>query len=678
MRKHRFVSKDASNRGGYTFMKYSAQPFNRLNIRQLCFELTSVGTATLFTLLAVRSLSGFPQSLAHVALITIALPVLQSAFHTALGGYSSSWRFFSFQDGKAALASSVVASAVVAILLFGMLPFAGWVMVSGAAVAGVLGPRLFARIAHSHDLPVFRGQKPPVKPADTDEDEDTEQQQTLLMIGFGDHVANFIRSQSRADSEYKIAGVVHIQADCEAASLRGIPVLGSIDKLRAIIRKLTSEGRRPDFLVLTRDEMSNRSVGEILSITDRVNIPVAWLPRADRINSTIGQQLRPIKLDDLLPRSANVFDAQACGEMLSGSTVLVTGAGGSIGSELVRQIGGLAPETLILTDASEHALYMIDQEIGRVFPSLKIVSKLLDVRDRDAVFRAMKLHSPDYVFHAAALKHVPIVEAQACEGVITNVIGSRNVADAAAAAKVGAMVMVSTDKAVNPANVMGATKRLAEAYCQAMDAASSELTGATRYVTVRFGNVLGSNGSVVPLFQKQLAQGGPLTVTHPDVERFFMTIPEASRLILQALLLGTDDAEGDRGIFVLDMGKPVKIVDLARQVIRLSGLTPEKDVKIVYTGLRPGEKLYEELMHETENLVPTEHPSLMVARPRFVQIQTVRAQIDVIHASAQAGDSSEVLRLLKLYIPEFEATAREAKVIIDSALPSTTSRPEAV
>lgn len=653
-------------------MKYSASALSRLNFRQVLFEFVTVSVAILIALFGIKSLSGLPSNTLQIFAITFSAATLQAVFHTVLGGYSSSWRFFSFQDGRAALVSTISAAVVTAILFFETMPLAGWAMMAGAVIGGVMVPRLSARIAHSHGLPALRSAS-----ASPDAEDETAQQQTLLMIGFGDHVADFIRSQNRADSEYQIAGVVHIHKNCEASSLRGIPVLGSIDKLRAIVRRLSSEDIRPDFLVLTRDEMSNRSVGEILSITDKVGIPVAWLPRADRINSNLGQQLRPIKLDDLLPRSANVFDAQACGAMLGGATVLVTGAGGSIGSELVRQIGGLAPQTLILTDASEHALYMIDQEIGRVFPGLSIVSKLLDVRDRDAVFRAMDTHRPDYVFHAAALKHVPIVEGQACEGVVTNVIGSRNVADAAAASHATAMVMVSTDKAVNPANVMGATKRLAEAYCQAMDAASAELTGGTRYVTVRFGNVLGSNGSVVPLFQKQLAQGGPLTVTHPDVERFFMTIPEASRLILQALLLGADDAEGDRGIFVLDMGEPVKIVDLARQVIRLSGLTPDKDVKIVYTGLRPGEKLYEELMHETENLVPTEHPSLMVARPRFVQIQTVRSQVDVIHASARAGDSEEVLRLLKLYIPEFEATAREAKVVIDSALP-TTARPEAV
>jgi len=643
----------------------------RINVRQVFFEFSAVSGAVFLVLLGIRSLSAYPSSFALALAIACFVGLLHAALHIWFGGYTSSWRFFSFQDGKAALISTTGAVAITGLLLFSAVPFAGWLMVHCAAISGVFGPRLFARVAHSHDLIFWRRLQ---------RDEASEgmatspPRQKLLMIGFGDHVADFIRSQNRADSEYEILGVTHIKVECEAASLRGIPIVGSIDRLGAIVRRFTTSGNRPDFLVLTRDEMSTRSVGEILSVTDKFDIPVAWLPRSDRINSNLGQQLRPIKLDDLLPRSANLFDAQACGELMNGSTVLVTGAGGSIGSELVRQICQLSPDTLVLSDASEHALYMIDQEIRRIFPSLQLVSKLLDVRDRDAVFRALELHRPNYVFHAAALKHVPIVEAQACEGLVTNVVGSRNVADAAAATNVDSMIMVSTDKAVNPANVMGATKRLAEAYCQAMDASKADVKGVTRYVTVRFGNVLGSNGSVVPLFQKQLAQGGPLTVTHPDVERFFMTIPEASRLILQALLLGANDRDGGRGIFVLDMGEPVKIVELARQVIRLSGLTPEKDVKIVYTGLRPGEKLYEELMHETEDLVPTEHPSLMVARPRFVRIQTVRSQIDVIEAAANAGDSNEVLRLLKLYIPEFETTAREAQLAIErSALARRTT-----
>ena len=639
-------------------MSVALRMLGRVNFRQILFEFSAVFCAVFLILLGVQNLSANLPNIANAITISGLIGVIQIALHTCLGGYISSWRFFSFRDGKIALTSTLAAVFVTACALYSTVPLVGWIMVLCAAVSGVIGPRLLMRIANSHDFPLI---KFPQRIDQKKELVAEDSSQKLLMVGFGDHVADFIRLQNKAASNYEIVGVVHIESECEAKSLRGIPIIGSVNKLGAIIRRLTSSDKRPDYLVLTRDEMNARPIGEILSLTDKFDIPVAWLPRTDQINSNPDQQLRPIKLDDLLPRSANHFDAQACGDLLNGSTVLVTGAGGSIGSELVRQISRLAPKTLILTDASEHALYTINQEISRLSPALNVISKLLDVRDRDAVFRALEYHRPNYVFHAAALKHVPIVEAQACEGVLTNVIGSRNIADASAASQVDAMIMVSTDKAVNPANVMGATKRLAEAYCQAMNASNEGIKGITRYVTVRFGNVLGSNGSVVPLFQKQMAQGGPLTVTHPNVERFFMTIPEASRLILQALLIGMDDRRGERGIFVLDMGAPVKIDDLARQVIRLSGLTPEKDVKIVYTGLRPGEKLYEELMHETENLVQTEHPSLMVASPRFVQIQTVRSQIDVIQIAASAGNSKEVLRLLKVYIPEFEITSREAR-----------------
>lgn len=627
----------------------------------------------IFALAGINNLSGFPTSTATPYVLAGLIGIFQAVFHVALGGHRSSWRYFSFEDGKKAIFSTTGSVVLTSVILYSTIPATGWVIVLCAAISGVLAPRLLSRIACSHDLP-SRFRRRHVEPIVTTGG--TKPSRKLLLVGFGDHAADFIRFQSRAGGDYEIIGVVHINAQCEAASLRGVPIVGSIDSLGSIIRRFSSQEIRPDCLVLTRDEMSSRSVSEVLSATEKFDIPVAWLPRADQLSSNLSEELQPIELDDLLPRSADMFDSQRCRKLMCGSTVLVTGAGGSIGSELARQIGSLAPDTLILTDASEHALYMIDQEVSRVFPELRIVSKLLDVRDRDAVFRAMNFHRPHYVFHAAALKHVPIVESQACEGVMTNVVGSRNVADAAAESKVKSMVMVSTDKAVNPANVMGATKRLAEVYCQAMDASNADVKGETRYVTVRFGNVLGSNGSVVPLFQKQLVHGGPLTVTHPDVERFFMTIPEASRLILQALMLASNNQNDESGIFVLEMGVPVKIVDLARQVIRLSGFPPGRDVKIVFTGLRPGEKLFEELIHEAEELVPTEHPNLMVARPRFAQVEAVRNQIDVIQTAAKSGDSDEVLRLLRHYIPEFEITARAAQSISEKG--ATALLPEAV
>lgn len=643
------------------------------NLKHGAADLVSVFTFVALTLVIVRQLSGMPESFASITSISALVALVHIAVHTAATRYRSSWRFFSVHDAISCAGSALFAALVVALLWFDSVPLSGWALVLGAAALSVMAPRILVRVLDSHDFLGFRARRSvqaEITPFEAGA------QKILLLVGYGERCVDFIRSQERTGDAYDIAGLVHIDRSCETASLRGVPVLGRIDDIKDIVDALSAAGRRPDMLVLTRDEMSRRSVGEVLSLTDKVGINVAWLPRSNHLDQRDAQALRAIQLDDLLPRSANLFDSQSCAELLSGSTVLVTGAGGSIGSELVRQIAGLSPARLVLTDVSEHALYLIDQEISRRFGDIAIASMLLDVRDRDAVLRAMQTHSPDFVFHAAALKHVPIVEAQPSEGVVTNVIGSRNVADMAAEAGARAMVMVSTDKAVNPANVMGATKRLAEAYCQAMDAAPVEVKGKTRFVTVRFGNVLGSNGSVVPLFQRQLAHGGPLTVTHPDVERFFMTIPEASRLILQALLLGVEDADGEQGIFVLDMGKPVKIVDLARQVIRLSGLKPEIDVKIVYTGLRPGEKLYEELMHDAEDLLPTEHPSLMVARPRFVQIQTVRSQIEVIKTAAETGDTDEVIRLLNLYIPEFEAMAREARSHRSTEEPA--SRPEAV
>ena len=316
-----------------------------------------------------------------------------------------------------------------------------------------------------------------------------------------------------------------------------------------------------------------------------------------------------------------------------------------------------------MLDNGEFALYGIEMELRESFPGLRPVPLLRDVRDRARIDEVAAAEQPEIVFHAAALKHLPMVEANPIEGVLTNVVGSRNVAEAARAYGASLVVMISTDKAVNPTSVMGATKRLAESFCQALDLYEARrrapLSHGTRYVTVRFGNVLGSTGSVVPLFQRQLAAGGPLTVTDPEVTRFFMTVREAVELVLQAAALPSDGEKGDaRGkIFVLDMGEPVKIVDLARQMIRLAGLRPGRDVGIEFIGLRPGEKLHEELFHPAEPLIPTANPAIRLAAPRTADYAMLARSIDELEGNARARRDERLLQLLGRLVPEYRRTS---------------------
>jgi O-antigen biosynthesis protein WbqV len=347
------------------------------------------------------------------------------------------------------------------------------------------------------------------------------------------------------------------------------------------------------------------------------------------------------------------LDRNAMEELVRGKRVLVTGAGGTIGGELARQVAALGPSHLTLIDNSEFALYSIDLEIRERAPLLPRTAVLANVRDDRRIATAIRAARPELVFHAAALKHVPIVEDNPEEGVLTNVVGTRNVVDACVAERVAAMVLISTDKAVNPVAVMGASKRLAESYCQSLNlarAAGDDI--ATRFITVRFGNVLGSTGSVVPLFERQLAQGGPLTVTHPDMTRYFMTVREAVELVLEATVLGTGDGDSV-AIYVLDMGTPVRIMDLARQMIRLAGLRPNDDIKIEITGLRPGEKLHEELFHTAEKTEPTRYPGVLIARPRPLNRATLATGIDQLAQAARARDRALVSGTLRALVPEY-------------------------
>jgi O-antigen biosynthesis protein WbqV len=481
---------------------------------------------------------------------------------------------------------------------------------------------------------------------------------------------------------YRVVGVLADTPSRVGREIYRVPILGTIDALDTVVEQLDRRGKRPQKLIITAQNLPGHQIRRLLDRADALAIPLARLPKLTDFKRNLDnpeRALEPIALEDLLGRSQAVLDRDGMAQLIRSRRILVTGAGGTIGAELARQIAALSPGRLVLLDNGEFALYGIDVELRERFPGLLPVPLLRDVRDRAQIDEVVAAEKPEIVFHAAALKHLPMVEANPIEGVLTNVVGSRNVAEAARAYGTSLVVMISTDKAVNPASVMGATKRLAESFCQALDLYEARRRGplshGTRYVTVRFGNVLGSTGSVVPLFQRQLAAGGPLTVTDPEVTRFFMTVREAVELVLQASALPSDSGASDSGasdsgasdsgapeshapdargkIFVLDMGEPVKIVDLAQQMIRLAGLRPGRDVGIEFIGLRPGEKLHEELFHPAEPLIPTGNPAIRLAAPRTADYAMLARSIDELEENARLRREERVLQILERLVPEY-------------------------
>ena len=362
-------------------------------------------------------------------------------------------------------------------------------------------------------------------------------------------------------------------------------------------------------------------------------------------------RIESIKVEDLLERPVIEMDTENVGTILKGKTVMVTGAAGSIGSEIVRQVSAFLPQSIILFEMAESPLHDLTVDLRKEFPNQQFVPVIADVRNLDMVEEVFEEYHPHVVFHAAAYKHVPLMEDFPPQAILANVLGSKNVADMAIKYKAKRFVMVSTDKAVNPTNVMGASKRIAEIYVQSLFLKEAkENTNCTKFITTRFGNVLGSNGSVVPYFKKQIAAGGPVTVTHPDIIRYFMTIPEASCLVLEAATLGNGGE-----IFCFDMGQPVKIADLAKNMIRLAGFEPGKDIEITYTGLRPGEKLYEELLNQKETTIPTKHKKILVAKVREYDYQEVAEQIESLIKLAKDGKVFPTVKLMKQIVPEFKS-----------------------
>lgn len=587
---------------------------------------------------------GAPQSFGYLWDGTLLFAATCAAVFWATGLYRGIWYYASSRD-LAAIAKAVTLAMLVFLpLMFVMnrletFPRTALLINWPLLVLLLAGPRLLYRIVKDGNLQaVFERHDDGLVP--------------VLLVGAGDAADGFIREMSRSRlARYQVVGLIDDKPHRVGRDIRGVRVLGTINDLPGVLDKLGRQHRRPQRLILATDKLSGERVRQLLEMGDALGLPLARVPRLTDFKPGEDQpEIAPVEVADLLGRPQKVLDRPAMAKLIAGRRVLVTGAGGTIGSELSRQIAGFGPAHLTLVDNSEFNLYQIDLELGESHAAVARSARLGDVRDRERIARLFVDERPQLVFHAAALKHVPVAEAEPEEAALTNAIGTRNALAAARAAGAERLVLISTDKAVNPGNVMGATKRIAEL---AVEAAGRE-PGGPHCVTVRFGNVLGSTGSVVPLFQRQIARGGPITVTDAEVTRYFMTTREAVELVLQASALDAPAA-----LYVLDMGTPMRIVDLARQMIQLAGKRPDRDIMISVTGLRPGEKLHEELFHQEEAPAPTSVEGVMIARPRAAHAD-LGMLLDQLERAARAGRRTEVLALIRGMVPEYARAVASA------------------
>ncbi|MDX2200091.1 MAG: nucleoside-diphosphate sugar epimerase/dehydratase [Phycisphaerae bacterium] len=503
----------------------------------------------------------------------------------------------------------------------------------GLTIALVAGARFAVRLYHEEVRPSAEGSLP-----------------RLLILGAGNAGENAVRELMRSPVQhYRIVGFLDDNRDKHGAHIHGMPVLGPI----ASIKEYCEEHDVEEILI-AMPSASKERIRRVVELCQGTNLKFKTLPAIEDLiagRATVSE-IREVDINDVLGRDPVKLDEQAIGSFIADRVIMITGAGGSIGSEMCRQIAKFKPRRMLLVEQAEGALFEIDRELKRSFDGLNCVPLVADIADRGRMNTILDAERPSAVFHAAAHKHVPMMEDNPSEAVKNNINGTRVVADASARAGVEKFVMISTDKAVNPTSIMGASKRVAEMYIQGLNARTN-----TQFVTVRFGNVLGSSGSVIPIFKQQIARGGPVTVTHPDMVRYFMTIPEAAQLVLQAASMG----EGGE-IFVLDMGEPVKIVDLARDLITLSGFRPDIDIKIEFSGIRPGEKLFEELAIEGEDVARTPHPKVGIWRNIPVPWEPLLAQIDRICADADTLHRANARDRFREIVPEFYLEAPAARV----------------
>jgi FlaA1/EpsC-like NDP-sugar epimerase len=568
-----------------------------------------------------------PQKYVDAALEALPIVlVVQAIVFSRLGLYRGVWRFASVPDliriSKAVLLGVLLISVTLHLytrLLWvprSVLPL--YVLLLGLFLSG---PRLIYRMWKDQGVMMKEGQR-------------------ALVVGAGRAAELLVRDllRERAAQFYPVV-LVDDDPGKKGSEIHGVRVRGGCEKIPELIEAFDVE-----IILIALPSASDREMRRIVGILEGAGIPFLTLPSVQNmLSDQMFGNLREVSIEDLLGRTPILLERSVVRETVTGARILVTGGGGSIGSELCRQIARYAPAELTIFEQCEFNLYRIEQALLKEWPELKLNAILGDVTDPSAVRHAVQSGMPDVIFHAAAYKHVPLLQGQVRQAVRNNVLGTRMMAEAALSFGVKEFVLISTDKAVRPTNVMGATKRAAEKLVQALNN-----LGKTRFITVRFGNVLDSAGSVVPLFREQIRRGGPVTVTHPDVTRYFMTIPEACQLILQAAAVG----QGGE-VFVLDMGEPILIRYLAEQMIRLSGKRVGQDVEIKFVGLRPGEKLTEELFLEDEKPMPTPHSKLLLARSVAQDVDEIRAQVNGFAEAVTDFEEKTLLNLLRKLVPEF-------------------------
>ncbi len=591
-------------------------------------------TASLLVAFSLRFEFDIPSAYGPVfaRLIPLTL-VIRTLVHWRLGLFHGLWRYSGARDLRsliwAATLSSIVCASAWAFTGSRTFPRSVFVLDWAFSIMIVGGLRFSIRTLREVSIQVAMPKTDAPR-------------KRLLVLGAGDAAESLMREIVRIyRGRYEPVGLLDDNASKHGERIHGVPVLGPTTKVTELA---TTE--KIDEIIIAIPSLPGRQMRALLELCRPTGARIRTIPGVDNLieGRVTVNQLSEVHIEDLLRREPVVLDTEAIGGSLTGRAVMVTGAGGSIGSELCRQVCRFRPKRLILVEQAENGLFHIERALRAEHPDIAITAHVADICDTKRLEAIFANERPKVVFHAAAHKHVPLMEANPGEAIKNNVFGTRKVADLSDRFGVEKFVMVSTDKAVNPTSVMGVSKRVAEIYVQSRAQVSN-----TQYVTVRFGNVLGSAGSVVPLFTEQIARGGPVTVTHPEMQRYFMTIPEACQLVMQAGVMG----EGGE-IFILDMGEPVKIIDLARDLIRLSGFDPDRDIEIKFTGMRPGEKLFEEIAVDEESVDKTKHPKIYVGRVRPYMLAEVERSLAELHRFSDGQDVTALKRALKKLVPEYQ------------------------